>query len=190
MPIDNIDKDTDAVTFKVATTPDYETNQDGYSFTVVASAGSESTTQNVTIALTADVTPPSPLFDIPVTGVSGTANADTLTGTSAAEIIQGGNDDDIIASGGGGDVIIGGYGDVTITLGAGGAGADTLIYRFESDYNPAGQWSAADGGDVINNFRFGIDRLILVDQSDDGSPITSFAEFIADADKATVPNPR
>ena len=176
------------VTFKAATTPDYETKT-SYSFTVVATSGGLSSEQGVTIAVTDDVsdnTPP--LFALPVTLVptagTGTGGADTLTGTTAAELIQGGNDNDVITTGGGDDVVIGGYGRDTITLS--NDGAETVVYRFESDQAANGDWQALDGGDTINNFRLGVDTLILVDVSGDSNPINDLAEFIADGGKPAI----
>ena len=105
------------------------------------------------------------------------ANENTLAGTAAHEIIQGGNQGDTLSAGGGDDILIGGYGIDTINL---GDGAETIIWRFNSDATSgeANEWRAADGSDTINNFRFGVDKLVLVDEAT-SSPITSFADFIA-----------
>ena len=80
----------------------------------------------------------------------------TVTGTNANEILQGGNKADTITTGGGDDIVIGGYGSDTITL---GAGAETIVYRFSSD----GTWRADDGGDTINEFDRGTDKIVLID---------------------------
>jgi hypothetical protein len=131
---------------------------------------------------------PLPPFTVPRAAVSGTAGADgsgslrAVTGTTRHEVVQGGNNDDIISTGGGNDLVIGGYGDDTITL---GAGDDVVLYRFESDAS-RNEWKATDGGDVINNFKYGEDRLVLVDVSTDGNPINNLAELIADNDDITV----
>ena len=105
------------------------------------------------------------------------ANENTLAGTTAHEIIQGGNQGDTLSAGGGDDILVGGYGIDTINL---GEGAETIIWRFNSDATSgeANEWRAADGSDTINNFRFGVDKLVLVDEAT-SSPITSFADFIA-----------
>ena len=110
-----------------------------------------------------------------------TGGPNTFDGTAAAETIQGGNDSDIITTGGGDDLVIGGYGQDMITL---DSGAETIVYRFESDANDSGQWQGTDGTDTINNFRVGTDKLVLVDVSQDGDPINDFTEFVADADIA------
>jgi hypothetical protein len=83
---------------------------------------------------------------------------DVVSGTSDAEILQGGADRDTITTGGGGDIVIGGYGQDQITL---GDGADTIIYRFSA--HGTGDWRAEDGGDTINNFKVGEDKLVLID---------------------------
>ena len=135
---------------------------------------------------------PAPLFELPTgtTPVSGTAGDDNpLTGaTSDAELIQGGDGNDTISTLGGDDVIIAGAGFLdTVTLGdptvANDAqeGAETVVYRFESDSNIDGAWLATDGSDNILNFEIGEDKLVLVDVSDD-TPITNLADFIADTD--------
>ena len=129
-----------------------------------------------------------PLFTLPATTLNGGAGVDTIDGSELAELLQGGAGDDVFDNNaGGGDVIIGGHGADTITLAAAAAdAADTLVYRFESDSDVAGTWAATDGGDTIHNFRYGVDRLVLVDVSKDENPIDSLAEFIADADKPQI----
>ena len=134
---------------------------------------------------------PAPLFEIAGLPLrAGTAGDDNpLTGaTSDAELIQGGDGSDTISTLGGDDVIIGGAGLLdTVTLGdptvANDAqeGAETVVYRFESDSNIDGAWLATDGSDNILNFEIGEDKLVLVDVSDD-TPITNLADFIADTD--------
>ena len=130
----------------------------------------------LTIRLTGAAMEVTGLFAVPAAtaDTTGTGAADSLTGTAAAETIQGGNDGDTITTGGGDDLVIGGYGKDTINL---DSGAETIVYRFESDAIASGHWRATDGGDVINDFRFGIDKLVLVDVSQDGDPVNDFAEF-------------
>ena len=136
---------------------------------------------------------PAPLFEVDgLTEREGTAGNDNpLTGTSAAELIQGGGGSDNIMTLGGDDVVIGGASLDTITLGdptvANDAqeGAETVVYRFESDSNIDGAWLATDHSDAINNFEIGEDKLVLVDVSDD-TPITNLADFIADTDGRPV----
>ena len=69
------------VTFKTATTPDFETNRDGYSFDVVATVGSLSSRQTVTIAVTdADDAPSAMVLTTPaVTLDENTNTAQKLT---------------------------------------------------------------------------------------------------------------
>ena len=134
---------------------------------------------------------PAPLFEIAeltvTDDVTGTTSRDTLDGSAANELIQGGDDNDVINTLGGNDVVIGGAGRDSIVLGdpdaAGDAqeGAETVVYRFESDSNIDGDWMATDNSDDIGNFEIGVDKLALVDVSGD-TPITSLADFIADTD--------
>ena len=119
----------------------------------------------------------------PLTFPGATPGDDTRSGTTADETIQGGAGNDTITTGGGNDLIIGGYGNDTINL---GSGADTVLYRYESDFNGAGDWKATDGADVINNFQYGTDRLVMIDTSNDGDPINTIAELIADGDRSEV----
>ena len=151
-------------------------------FSITATGGTEMTTEDLTISLTGVVTG---LFAVPpaTADTTGTGGVDTLEGTSAAETIQGGNDDDTITTGGGDDLVIGGYGVDTITL---DSGAETVIYRFESDFNgDVGLWQASDGGDTVNNFRRGQDKLFFVDVSGN-TPISDLDEFVASPGIGTI----
>ena len=104
---------------------------------------------------------------------------DALAGTSADDLIQGGDDADTITTGGGGDVVIGGYGADTITLSD--DGAETVVYRFSS--SGASGWTATDGGDTINNFDRGVDKLMFVDvDTDTPVDLTSFLQSEAEFD--------
>ncbi len=137
--------------------------------------------------------PRPPLFSIAgLTLVEGTNGADpALTGMAARnELIQGGDGGDTITTLGGNDVVIGGAGGDTINLGDPGthAGAETVVYRFESDgdRDEDGGWRATDSYDRISNFERGIDKLVLVDVHNQdgmgaGTPIASLADFIGDA---------
>ena len=139
---------------------------------------------DLTIRLTGAAMEVTGLFAVPpaTADTTGTSGVDMLDGTAAAETIQGGNDSDTITTGGGNDLVIGGHGIDTINL---DSGAETIVYRFESDARTGDNaWQATDGGDVINNFRYGQDKLIFVDISDD-TPITSLEEFIGDSDLPT-----
>ncbi len=112
-------------------------------------------------------------FTKPAVEVNGTDDADSddgegspIAGTSATELVQGGALNDTITTGGGDDIVIGGYGDDMITL---GDGTETVIYRFDSTNsgtataraNPA--WLAVDGGDTIDDFELGVDKLLFID---------------------------
>ena len=139
---------------------------------------------DLTIRLTGAAMEVTGLFAVPAAtaDTTGTSGVDMLDGTAAAETIQGGNDSDTITTGGGNDLVIGGHGIDTINL---DSGAETIVYRFESDARTGDNaWQATDGGDIINNFRYGQDKLIFVDISDD-TPITSLEEFIGDSDLPT-----
>ena len=145
-------------------------------FSITATGGTEMTTEDLTISLTGTVTG---LFAVPPALAGATTSAETsgpniFPGTAAAETIQGGNDNDTITTGGGNDLVIGGYGFDDITL---DSGAETIVYRFESDATDAGQWLAVDGGDTIRNFHIGTDKLVLVDVSQDGDPINDLTEL-------------
>jgi VCBS repeat-containing protein len=156
-----IDADTGAWTFNV----------DNTNTTINALDDGETATATIVVTVTlTDGTTVEQEIAVTINGrtdlAGGTAASDTITGTSAAEVIQGGNAADTISTGGGGDIVIGGYGDDIITL---GAGADTVIYRFTS--RDSGSWRADDGGDTINNFKIGEDKLVFVD-TDGTTPIT------------------
>ena len=94
------------------------------------------------------------------------------------ELIDGGAGDDTITTGRGRDVVAGGFGDDTINL---GADQKTVVHRFTSA--DTGGWRLDDSGDTINGFKFGIDKLVLVDR--DGTSV-DLAGFIANA--PTAPN--
>ena len=115
--------------------------------------------------------------DITITGVTTVheASLDRSAVTEAAsrvEVIQGGDGDDTIVAGDGGSVIFGGYGDDTITL---GDGVDIVVYRFSSI---DGSWRADDGGDIINDFERGKDKIIFVDVDTNTDSVGSYANFI------------
>ena len=128
-----------------------------------------------------------PLFSVTeLREITGTAAADILedrarNAPNTNELIQGGNGGDRIATFGGDDVVIGGAGEDFIFLGTDApTGAETVVYRFESDGSPNnGNWRATDGHDTINDFELGKDKLVLVDVSDGAAPITSLADLIA-----------
>ena len=107
------------------------------------------------------------------TDISPAIGSRTVTGTSADETLYAGHN---ISTGGGDDVVIGGYGDDTITL---GDGTDTVVYRFASV--ASNDYRADDGGDTINDFKLGTDRLILADTDDTA---VSFAGFISGAEES------
>ncbi len=106
------------------------------------------------------------------TNVDGTDAADTaVTGTTADEVIRAGHLDDTITTGGGDDIVIGGYGNDMINL---GSGTETIVYRFSS--TPDGDTTGTDGGDTVNSFTVGTDRLVFVD-TDTNTPL-DLAGFI------------
>ena len=76
----NINSSTGAVTFKADTTPDYETNTDGYSFDVTATVGTQTATQTVTIAVTNVEEPPVLAGDL--SGTVTEAGVEVVEGTS------------------------------------------------------------------------------------------------------------
>ena len=122
--------------------------------------------QTFTITVERFVTVPTAAND------EGTTGQDTIDESAATErhIIQGGDDDDTITASTHGDVIIGGYGRDTITL---GDGADVVVHRFLSD---SGSFTNRDGGDTINNFEVGVDKLLLVDEN--ATPLADWKAFI------------
>ena len=138
---------------------------------------------------------PAPLFEVAELTVFPNAtpsDSNSLEGTDADELIQGGGGNiDSILTGGGDDVVIGGAGADTITFGdptvANDAeeGAETVVYRFESDSNVAGAWRATDRNDDVTNFEIGVDKVVLVDVSAD-TPIANLAAFIEDDDRPDV----
>ena len=153
-----------------------------YSITVTNVDG----TTNQDLVVTLNGFTPS-LFEIPSgpgagAAIPGTVDSDFgLNGTTAAELIQAGDgSSDQIFTNGGDDVVIGGLGLDFIHLGdpavPAQAGAETVVYRFESGGGQAGQWLATDANDTINNFEIGVDKFVLVDVSDD-TPITNLAAF-------------
>ena len=143
-----------------------------------------------------------PLFEddglTPITGAAGNEDLTGMDSDSANELIQGGDGRDIIETLGGNDVVIGGSGIDDITLGdpsvPAQAGAETVVYRFESDGAAAdGGWTATDNYDVIRNFERGTDKLVLVDVHNQdgmgtGTPIASLDDLIADTNDRPVVN--
>jgi hypothetical protein len=99
-------------------------------------------------------------------------DSNTITEVSANAIYEGYAGNDVITVGDFFNFVAGGYGDDILNL---GDGIDTVAYYFESQSDAA--IKATDGGDVINNFELGTDRLGLADVASD-TPITSLAEFV------------
>ena len=122
-----------------------------------------------TLTLTDDT----PFFTVPDDVNNGTDEINTLdlSDASTRHLIQGGDQNDTITASVHGDVIIGGYGADTINL---GNDADVVVHRFLS---ADGQYTNRDGGDVINDFEIGTDKLLLVDENND-APLENWAEFI------------
>ena len=98
---------------------------------------------------------------IPVAALTG------LTGMAAAEHITGTTGMDTITSGGGADHIFGDAGTDTIRLDAAAGSVETVYYRLSSA--GSGAWVGSDGIDTIENFRRGEDRVVFIDT--DGSVI-------------------
>ena len=151
---------------------------DEHTLTISVSDGRGGTdTTTVTLDVIAPIVMPGNF----VTGA--TQGDDTRNGTSANDQIQGWDGNDTINTNGGDDLVAGGLGDDTINL---GSGADTVLYRYESDFNSTADWKATDGADVINDFKVGTDRLVMIDTSNDGDPINNLAEFSADGDRPVI----
>ena len=106
-------------------------------------------------------------------------DANTLAGDATARLIQGGGGNDTITGGSGGDLVIGGYGQDTITL---GDGKDLVAHRFASAASGS-EWTMTDGGDTINNFDYGKDKLLLIDTAAT-DVIANYTDFFAKADDA------
>ena len=142
------------------------------SFTITATAANNGTDeQEITITTVA------------ASLVNGTTGADSSLGDSAAttaRIIQGNDENDSLSGGTANDVLIGGYGADTMD---GGGGDDLFVYRLDSSYtdpqNKAGI-IATDGGDTINNFDRGSDRLMLIDMATT-DPLADLAALMAEA---------
>ena len=137
-----------------------------------------------------DPAPPAgPLFS-----VMGLDDITSLTGTAADELIQdsaGSGSLSTINTRGGDDVVIGGLGADTINLGTDTqTGAETVVYRFESDgaARVDGNWQGTDNNDRINNFEYGVDKLVFVDVHDDigGIPIANLRAFDEDEDRPEI----
>ena len=86
--------------------------------------------------------------------LTGSAHGDTLIGDAGANRLTGLDGDDTLAGGDGADTLTGGDGADTLTGGdgadtlTGGAGADVFVF-------------AGFDGDVITDFRDGVDRIDL-----------------------------
>ena len=163
------------VTFKANTTLD-RSDKDVDNFTVIAHSGGLEAEHQVALTVTVKPIPE------PNVLVGAGPGDDTRVGGTGDDLIQGAGGDDTITTGGGNDLLIGGHGDDTINL---GVGVDTVLYRFESDANSAGEWKATDGADIVNNFQYGRDRLVMVDVSND-DPINNLAELASDSDRVKV----
>ena len=171
-----INRTTGEVTFiATSTTPSYS-GKDSYKFTVIAEHDGFAQLQEINVKVNA--------FDVPSATKSGTNASDNVAGTSVSETLQGGAHNDVITTGGGGDTVIGGYGNDTITL---GDGVDTVVVRFDSNADGEGSYQLVDGGDVINNFEFGVDRLVFVDVNDGNNPVKDISKFgVGAADSLSV----
>ena len=163
----NINSSTGEVTFKIS--PNYEAPTDDggnnvYNFTVVASDGSLSDSQDFDLTVTNVAE--GPIVAAPYTGpdadpndfdalLAGSTNSSSsgvnLTGTNQANILHGSNQIDTLSGLGGQDAIYGHDGGDTIN---GGDGADTLLYGQAGDdsiYGGAGAdkiWGGS-GNDII-----------------------------------------
>ncbi len=161
-----------------ATEATFTTTEAG-EYTVVVTATDDVTNTNtaftsnaLTVVAAAVVAPtPTNLIDASAyTANNGTSAANTLdaSSTTSAQLIQGGALIDTITASAHGDVIVGGYDDDIIAL---GAGADTLVYRFGGSNG-----LAVDGGDTVNNFTWGTDKIIFADT--DGSDVDTATELV------------
>ncbi len=136
---------------------------------------------------------PAPLFEIaglPVVQNTDPGNGRTVsTGNviPTAELFHAvGGTQSIITTNGGNDVVVAGLGVDRINLGdpVTHAGAETVVYRFDSNANAQGQWDATDGTDTISNFQVGVDKFVLVDVhnadgTEAGTPIAGLEAFSA-----------
>ena len=104
-----------------------------------------------------------------VAGIPDVTALTGLTGAAAAEHITGTTGMDTITSGGGADHIFGGAGNDTITLSTDANNVETVYYRFSSAGSAA--WTGSDGTDEIHNFRRGEDRVVFID-TDSGDAIS------------------
>ena len=157
---------------------DSETLADSFTITAIDSLGATAT-KEITITING------------LTDVVGTNADDTLdqSAVTVAQIIQGGTGEDIVTAGSGGDIIVGGLDNDTITL---GSGDDTIVYRYNSapveDDGTVitNAFQGYDGGDTINNFARGRDKLVFVDTVSSGS--ISEASFFDGFDQSSSPN--
>ena len=131
----------------------------------------DSTSQDVEVVVT--INGVAALHDAP--GVS-LDRSDVALADTRIEILQGGNGPDTIKAGDGGSVIIGGYGGDSITLSEADGVVDIVVYRFSSISTTA--WRGLDGADVITNFEYGVDKLILVDVDTDTTSEVDYDAFI------------
>ncbi|HLO75857.1 MAG TPA: hypothetical protein VK196_05310 [Magnetospirillum sp.] len=79
---------------------------------------------------------------------AGNSLSNVITGNGAANVLSGGGGNDVLSGGAGADTLLGGQGADTLT---GGAGAYVFKYA-----------SLRDGGDRINGFVHGVDKIALV----------------------------
>ena len=197
------DGDGNVVPIAGATSTSYTITEDdeGNALTVAASytdgGGFSETVTTSRVAVPLFVLPTGPEDGEPITTqiIAPSINP-RATGTTNAELIRGSNHNDFISTRGGDDVVISGVFHDEITLGTGDeeAGAETIIYRFQGSIQTfvtsrvtmrsilvSDILIDVDGDDQIFNFEYGVDKLILVDtRSDDGDPINSPAELLAE----------
>ena len=181
------DVDGDSLTYTVTTGPSWlsisgadltgtPAAADVGAHDVTIQANDGDATVDLTFTITVAAPAPASFFTVPnATFANATpddANDLDATGATERQLIQGGNGNDTITASDQGDVIIGGLGADTINL---GDGADVVVHRFLSIAGD--QYTNYDGGDVINNFVIGEDKLLLVDQG--ATPLADWAAFIA-----------
>lgn len=97
--------------------------------------------------------------------LKGGEGGDTLIGLGRADALRGAAGDDSLSGDGGSDLLVGGAGDDTLSGGSGpdalrgGIGADSLVGGAGIDVFE--YRSAAEGGDAIEAFQSGVDKILV-----------------------------
>ncbi len=134
------------------------------SFTLLVADGGPDNTQPIEVTLSAEIREDTTVVN------KDEANTVNAENEAEAQNIETGDGQDDIADGQGNDRIEGGLGDDTITLGDDRRG-DEIIFRFGAN------GVAVDGGDKINNFKRGEDKLVFTEATEDSTDATDIDEF-------------